>query len=223
LRNIVTRSRNGRRAVVVIEDDATLLATVVREVERAGYDAIPCADAEAAAQAVGSRGEPPLAVIADVKLGRGSDGIEAVRQIRDKVGRIPALIMTGAVSLETEEFDRLHRLGAGVDFERKPLASEKVRRFLERAPTQEALGLADAIDLATVVCDVAATAGLTSDEHQLLVLVLRGLNREEIAERVQRSEHTVKGWIHSLLTKTGHGDLHALRQAILSRAISRNG
>jgi CheY-like chemotaxis protein len=113
--NAVTRPRPGvRRSVLVIEDDASLLATFTRYVKGIGYDAIPCASAEAGVKAAMVLRAPPLAVVADVRLTGGADGIHAVARIRELFGQVPALIMTGQALLESEAFERLQQLGAGV-------------------------------------------------------------------------------------------------------------
>jgi signal transduction histidine kinase len=113
----------GRRVLVVDNDDqvldssASLLASWGCEVRaHNGADGVTPPDAAA-----------PEVALVDMHLGGGLDGIAVVQQLRRHYGdRLPALVMTGDVSVATRERVRAH----GLQLLEKPLSAPRLRAAL---------------------------------------------------------------------------------------------
>jgi FixJ family two-component response regulator len=213
---------------MVVEDDGPQLAYLDRQVTRYGYDSIPFASGDQALRA-NERPEALVAIIADIYLGGVADGIEVVRQIRERTGRIAALIITGYPVHTTAAFTRFHRLGTGVWFAEKPLGGKVVGVFLEIATIFESLGDAGTNELAVVVYEVGRRAKLTKPERALAPLIVRGVNRGEMARHIGISANTVQSQIRRVLRKAAIGlgeprsfpNTRALRNRMLELARMR--
>ncbi len=95
--------------VLVVEDDADVGDAVRRGLEETGILAEWSADADEAVLAAGS-GHFDVIVL-DVMLGRGMDGFELCRTLRERRQWTPVLMLTARAGLE----DRIAGLDAGAD------------------------------------------------------------------------------------------------------------
>ena len=97
------------RTVLVVDDEPTIVEVVGRYLERAGYEAYEAGDGPQALR-VAAEHRPDLVVL-DVML-PGIDGIEVMRQLRERPGPPIAVILLTA---RGEESDRLVGLRHGAD------------------------------------------------------------------------------------------------------------
>jgi two-component system response regulator ResD len=104
---VVADSSNG--TVLVVDDEPTIVEVVGRYMERAGYETYRAVDGPAALR-LAERHSPDLVVL-DLML-PGIDGLEVMRQLRERPGPPIAVIMLTA---RGEESDRLVGLRHGAD------------------------------------------------------------------------------------------------------------
>ena len=129
----------GRRTVLVVDDEPTIAEVVSRSLERAGYSATTAADGLEAVRLAGER-RPDLVVL-DVML-PGLDGLQVLRRLREgEEGPTPVILLTA----RGEQEDKLAGLRSGADdYVVKPFSpSELVARVdavlrRVRPPTTEA-------------------------------------------------------------------------------------
>lgn len=72
--------------------------------------------------------EAPSLVIADFRLDNGDDGVSAIHAIRERFGPVPALIVTGEISVST----RQRASAAGLHMLEKPVPPLRLRTALTR-------------------------------------------------------------------------------------------
>jgi DNA-binding response OmpR family regulator len=112
--------------ILVVEDEPTLLETLVYNLKRQGYQVEASSDGESAVQ-IAQRTHPDLIVL-DIMLPK-LDGFEVCRIIR-KVMNVPIIMLTA----RDEEFDRVLGLEMGADdYMTKPFS---MREFLARVKAQ---------------------------------------------------------------------------------------
>jgi DNA-binding response OmpR family regulator len=99
--------RDGRRSVLVVDDEPTIAEVVARYLERAGYDSATAGDGIEALRLAAER-RPDLVVL-DLML-PGIGGLEVLRRLREDGG--PAVILLTA---KGEQDDRIAGLRSGAD------------------------------------------------------------------------------------------------------------
>lgn len=186
--------------VLVVEDEPTLLETLVYNLNRQGYTVVTATDGRAAL-AIARREQPDLIVL-DLML-PGLDGFEVCRILRQEMNA-PILMLTA----RTDEVDRVVGLEMGADdYLTKPFSMRellarvkallrRVRLMREEAATASAPASADRIEIGDLTIDLArrelTRAGqlihLKPKEYELLVFLARHagivLSRDLILERV---------------------------------------
>ncbi len=75
--------REGRKTILLVEDEAIIALAERQTLEKSGYDVITAASGEKAVEKVDSEAGIDL-VLMDVNLGRGIDGAEAAKRILEK-------------------------------------------------------------------------------------------------------------------------------------------
>jgi DNA-binding response OmpR family regulator len=111
-------------SVLVVDDEADLVATYERLPRRQGYRVVPAATCREGVMAVTR--EPFSLVIADLRLSDG-DGLDVVRAARTLSVPPPVLVATGHVSRTVRDV----ALGAGAAaFLAKPFAMDAFRRLV---------------------------------------------------------------------------------------------
>lgn len=119
--------------VLVVEDDADSREALLRVLRGWGVQALGVAGTAAAREAVAD-GFRPDALMCDLRLGQGDDGVTAVRTVRHLLSQpqLPALTFTG--DLTGPEAAQSHDQGLPVMH--KPLKAIQLRAFLAQARAQ---------------------------------------------------------------------------------------
>jgi DNA-binding NtrC family response regulator len=193
--------------VMIVEDNNMLRASLERTIARI-YTPLACSSFAQAKEAI-SRLEAPLgAMIVDVNLGGGGDGIDIALHAAERFGRrIPTLVLTGTLLPEVTE--RAHAVRC--EFLIKPQSMDTVRLFLERACIECAWDIPDAVELDHAVAQFSAEHHLTRRQNELLYKMIRAAERCEVSEL---NPNTRKAAIRRITTKTGHAGFEELRVAI---------
>ena len=132
LRALSGRRFDGRN-IVVLDDDSRIRDSLTLLLKGWGCEVVAAASADEAIAALSRREMMPEAIIADYRLGETETGDDAIAALREAVETpVPALLITGEISLEG-----LHHM-RGVPVLRKPVASERLLAFLEKALAEKA-------------------------------------------------------------------------------------
>ena len=134
LGDTVFRVKPHGARVLVVEDDPTVLAAVVRVLELDGHRVPTAKDGRAGLEAI--LRDTPDVVVMDVMMPH-MDGIEVCREVRRSGNRVPILLLTARVEVS----DRVEGLDAGADdYLPKPFASKelsaRIRALLRRTTPQ---------------------------------------------------------------------------------------
>jgi DNA-binding response OmpR family regulator len=215
------------RAVLLVDDDPTVLEVCRTYLEAAGFRVLEAADAFAALDLV-AREHPDLVVLD--RMLPGVDGLEVCRRIRS-TSQAPVIMLTALGA----EADRIAGLEAGVDdYLAKPFSPReltlRVRTVLRRSLAVEAAGTAapgsDAVTIRRAGLHIDAAArtvdlegerlALTAREFDLLAYLARRPGRVFSREELLRA---VWGWDHGdLSTVTVH--VRRLREKVEADAAS---
>lgn len=115
--------------VLVVDDEADLLATYDRLLRRHGYRTIAAGSQQAALAAL--EGEPLALIIADLRLPDG-DGLDVVRAARARRPPPPVIVVTGFAS----EPSRRQALAAGATaYLAKPFSTSALTTLVREALT----------------------------------------------------------------------------------------
>jgi CheY-like chemotaxis protein len=203
----------ARKVVVIVEDHALTRSTLERVVARE-FAPITCASFEQAMRLLDELDEPPVALIVDVNLGAGrGDGLDIAQRARERFGcRIPTLVLTGTMLPEITE--RAQELRG--EFLAKPQTADALRRFLQRARTQQDWGVADVVALDRAIDEFARLHVLTDRQRKLLHVLMRAAER---GERPQLNANTRKAGMRRLLARSGHASFDEVRAAIKQHAL----
>jgi signal transduction histidine kinase len=129
------QSENGRRSILVVDDDPHNLRAVGSLLKESGYQ-VHVADSGELALAIA--GEVPLdLILLDIRMPRGMDGLETCRRLKadDRTRPIPVIFLTGK---EDEETTVRAFTAGGADYVKKPFDTQVL---LARVRTQVELGL----------------------------------------------------------------------------------
>jgi len=183
-----------------LDGDADYCRFIEGVLQRAGYASHVGTGEDAVALA---RERRPAAVILDVIL-PGTTGYEICRELREEHGNdLPIVFVSGT---RTEPADRVVGLLIGADdYLVKPIDPDELTARLRRLITRSAAARAQAGRSAEIFSD------LTRRESEVLRLLARGLNQEDIARELEISHATVGTHIQRILTKL---DVHSRTQAV---------
>jgi DNA-binding NarL/FixJ family response regulator len=180
--------------VLVVDDDPGIRELITSVLQRAGFETLAAADGDEAIELAGE-GRPAAAVV-DVNLGSGRSGYEICRELRDRFGPLPLVMVSGE---RTESFDRVAGLLLGADdYLVKPFAPDELVARVRRLVPDES------------PADV-RLANLTARERDVLSLLARGQNQKEIAQSLVLSPKTVATHLQRILAKLG---VHSRAQAV---------
>ncbi len=116
------------RHVVVIDDDAAVVAAMVALFEAWGASVVAATDAATAVAGLDTRGVD--LIVADLRLADGASGVDAVQLLRRALGRpTPALIVSGDLG----EHARGEARRAGLPLLAKPLVADALALAVKRA------------------------------------------------------------------------------------------
>lgn len=181
--------------VLVVDDDALLLALLSDVLESAGFPVTAVTTGEDAL--LEARARRPAAVILDVHL-PGLSGYEICRVLRETYrDTLPILFISGE---RTESFDRVAGLLLGADdYLVKPFAPDeliaRVRALMRR----------------TAPSIPQRMTRLTAREREVLRLLAMGLDQRQIAVKLVITPKTVGTHIERILEKLG---VHSRAQAV---------
>jgi DNA-binding NarL/FixJ family response regulator len=198
---------------VLLVDDQPLLRTGFRLILQTEPDIEVVGEAGDGEVAVSqARALRPDVVLMDIRMPR-VDGIEATRRLA-ALDPAPRVLVLTTYDLDEYVVESLRAGASGFLLKDAPaddlvdavrvvhrgeavVAPRVTRRLLDRFARQ--LPAADAVP-------VAPLPSLTEREHEVLLLVARGLSNAEIAAELVLSETTVKTHVSNVLTKLGLRD-----------------
>jgi len=123
----------ARRRVVVIEDEEAFLHTVQRSLELAGFEVLPFASAEAAADHLTTAAVS--VVLTDLRL-PGGDGLSVLDRVKAADPELPVVLMTGHGDIPTA----IQAIRAGAyEFLEKPFSRERLLAIVTRAADRHTL------------------------------------------------------------------------------------
>jgi signal transduction histidine kinase/CheY-like chemotaxis protein len=105
--------------VLIVEDDVVQGMSLSMMLGEWGFEA-PFASTIAEAMALAEQAKPDL-ILTDFRLREGGDGLEAIRRIRERVGSVPAVVVSGEAALS----QTLRTVG--IPLLLKPYTSEQLR------------------------------------------------------------------------------------------------
>jgi len=172
--------------VLVLDDDPQIRELITAVLERAGFETLAAADGDEAVALCEK--DRPAAAIVDVNLGAGRSGYEVCRELRDRFGRLPIVMVSGE---RTESFDTVAGLLLGADdYVVKPFVPDELIARVRRLVRPE-------------TSTNPRFDSLTSRERDVLALLARGQNQTEIAQSLFLSPKTVATHLQRILAKLG--------------------
>jgi DNA-binding NarL/FixJ family response regulator len=192
-----------RGNIVVVDDDAAFREFLTDALERAGYSTLSVATAEEAQRAIAE--QRPAAVLTDIKL-PGISGYELCRDVKEAYGDEIAVVLVSGE--RTEPFDRAAGIFLGADdYLVKPLDTGELTARLWRL-----VGRADSgQSVARRASSDDKLGALTVREREVLTLLAKGSNQDDIAAALYISPKTVATHIQRILTKL---EVHSRTQAV---------
>ncbi len=122
----IARSQlNGRRRLVLIDDEPMILELLQEIFTREGYDVVPFSDAQAAMEYL--KGNSAHAIISDIVM-PGMNGIELLIHVKSNYQHIPVILITGFSGKYTP--DEIISMGADGYF-KKPFHNRELIATLE--------------------------------------------------------------------------------------------
>jgi two-component system nitrate/nitrite response regulator NarL len=197
-----TRASGG--PVLVVEDDEACRALMVALLDRIGCAVEEAASGEEALAL--AKANPPALVLLDIGI-PGISGYEVCHELRETFGQTLPVVFVSGNRVETQ--DRIAGLLIGADdYIVKPFNPDelvaRVRRLLVRNSS-------NGRPFERRREGSASISSLTPREREVLVLLARGRNQEEIAAQLYISSKTVATHIQRLLAKLG---VHSRAQAV---------
>jgi DNA-binding NarL/FixJ family response regulator len=196
--------------VVVVDDQSLVRSGLELVLESRGFEVVGSAADGREAVDVVRRTEPDV-VLMDIRM-PVMDGIEATRRVIAGSPAPPRVLVLTTFDLDEYVFAALRAGASGFLLKDTPragllaavravavgdvlLSPVVTRRLVERFARRPESGAAKA-----------AWGALSPREHDVAVLVARGLSNAEIAAQLVVSEATVKSHVAHVLTKTGLRD-----------------
>jgi two-component system, NarL family, response regulator LiaR len=198
--------RSGLEAFLLVQKDLKLVAQA-----KNGQQAINlCAEAQ------------PDVVLMDLLM-PGMSGIEAICQIKQQFPQIQCIALT---SFKEDELVKGALKAGAIGYLLKDLSSEDLANAIRSAHVGR-FALAPEATQALIQMNMngpAVGADLTDREHEVLSLMVDGLNNPEIADRLVISRGTVKFHVSSILAKLGAASrTEAVSLALQNHLINKPG
>ena len=80
--------------LLIVDDDSLICSSLARSLIRLGHAARAATSVESACRLIAS--ESPAAILTDLDLGAGGDGVDLLRRLRQDGCRVPTIMMTGS-------------------------------------------------------------------------------------------------------------------------------
>jgi len=180
--------------ILLVDDEANIRKMVGALLESDGFETMEAPDGNAALTRIAE--DPPDAVLLDLMMPPGPDGLATLEQIRKRAPHVPVIMMSGKASLA--DAVRATKLGA-FQFLEKPLTPEGIlvalrgalelgRSLAENRRLHEELGHADPLvgpsaameELRAMIARVAPT------ESRVLITGESGTGKELVASAIHR-------------------------------------
>jgi signal transduction histidine kinase/CheY-like chemotaxis protein len=122
------RSAGARGCVAVLDDDPEALDALRTLLEWWGFAVLEARSTDALLERIGRAAHPPDALLADLRLGGGASGLDAIARAREILGEdLPALVM----SADTSDGAREQVRARGLLLLRKPVEPARLRAALD--------------------------------------------------------------------------------------------
>jgi len=187
---------------VLIVEDETQMARALERFFRSQDFAVVVSRSVAEARSVLEAEGSWAAFVIDVGLPDG-DGLELLEQARSVGLRAPALVLTARSDVGTLQRAQLH----AAQFLPKPPPRANLEAFVEWVREREQ---DHSSALKVTVGEIAAHAGLSRRETDVVLLASRGIARADLASAMGVKETTVRTLIRRALQKTDHEQLKDL-------------
>jgi DNA-binding response OmpR family regulator len=113
--------------LLIVDDDSLICSSLARSLMRLGHAGRAAGSVESALRMIES--ESPAAVLTDLDLGPGGDGVELLARMRREGCQVPAIVMTGSDPALARA--RLARAGLGeTALLVKPFAFDELMKML---------------------------------------------------------------------------------------------
>jgi len=124
--------------LLIVDDDSSLCSALARSLIRLGHAARSATSVTSALKLVES--EAPTAVLTDLDLGAGGDGVDLITRLRQEGSQVPAILMTGSDPVMARA--RLGRAGLDeIALLEKPFAFEELVKVLAELLPQDSASL----------------------------------------------------------------------------------
>jgi DNA-binding NarL/FixJ family response regulator len=209
-----------RPPVWVVEDSARYRQTLIDLIERGNEFSCPRSfgDAESALTALGDGSDLPRLVLMDLAL-PGMSGIECIRAIRQQNPAIPVVMLTVHQSNE-RIFEAVCAGASGYLLKSSPRDEimSGIANVLEGGAAMDAQIARRVLEMFARMATPQADYGLSARERQILQRLVDGLTKNEIAEELGLSPHTIDGHVRNIYAK-----LHVNnRSGAVARALREN-
>jgi DNA-binding NarL/FixJ family response regulator len=179
--------------VLVVDDDAELLAAQRELLELAGFEVVACVDGYDRAVDAAESDPPPDVAVVDLRLG-GKSGIEVTRVLTERGIRV--LIHTGAEDREALRA-ALQAGASGLVSKGDPIVE------LPDAVSRVAAGESVMARRLSDVMRPVTGQTLSPREREVLFLLATGLTNEELATQLGLSAETTRTQIRNSMRKLG--------------------
>jgi FixJ family two-component response regulator len=175
--------RRGAGIVLVIDDDASVCAALSSLLRAVGWQVRTFASAAEFLEF--DRPDLPACIVLDVRL-PGTSGLDLQRQLAGGADAPPIIFMSsyGDIPMTVQAM----RAGA-IEFLPKPFREEDLLAAVEGAIQRDAGARAARADVAVLRLRVAS---LSTREHEVMLLIVRGLLNKQVAAALGITEATVK-------------------------------
>lgn len=197
------RFADHRPTVWLVEDNALYRRTLIELLEQSGR--FRCsrdfADAEAALRALNDGRELPRIVLMDLAL-PGMTGTECIREIRRKYPAIPVVMLTVHQSNE-KIFEAICAGASGYLLKSAPREDilQGITDVLDGGGAMDAQIARRVLEMFAGMVRPQADYGLSDRERQILQHLVDGLTKNQIADRLELSPHTIDGHVRNIYMK----------------------
>jgi DNA-binding NarL/FixJ family response regulator len=195
--------RDHRVAVWIIEDSALYCETVSDLIQRS--ERLRCtrtfADCESALAVLDDGTDLPRLILMDLGL-PGMNGIEGTRRVRERSPSIPVVMLT--VHQSNDRIFEAICAGASGYLLKSATGDEilhSLENVLDGGAAINGRIARRVLDMFTRMATPQADYGLSPREKQILEQLVDGYTKQEIAERLFLSPHTIDTHVRSIYTK----------------------
>jgi DNA-binding NarL/FixJ family response regulator len=205
-RRSITRAMSpfDRRAPVWVVEDSTLFRDTLSELLNKS-ERVCCArtfgDGDSALAALADGRDLPRLILMDIGL-PGTGGIECTASVRKRHPAIPVVMLT--VHQSNDQIFRAICAGAS-GYLLKSDTREEILRGIENV--LDGGGAMDrqiarrVLEMFSQMANPRADYNLTEREREILKFLVEGLTKQQIAERLSLSPHTIDGHVRNIYTK----------------------